>query len=93
MSRVNNHGVIGHHNYPKQRAGIIETQPRKRMIGRASTDSVAYTLSDSGCAEATLYLKEQGSEDKSLCFECPFPECQIDKYRKRGPKPGGYNGS
>jgi len=51
--------------------GIIETRPRKQMVGRASTDSYAYVLSDSGCLEATLFLGHS-----SLCLECPFPECK-----------------
>ena len=67
--------------------GVIESSPRKQMTGRGSTDGESYLLSDSGCGEATHYLKEP-----SLCLGCPFPECKLDKIRKPGRKAGVKNG-
>ncbi len=60
----------------------------KRKVGGASTDSDAYCFEDSGCVDATLFLKEQGIADHSLCLECPFPidksPCYVGK--KKGPR-------
>ena len=58
--------------------GIIESEPRKQMARRCSTDSEAYGGANSGCVDATLYLKHS-----SLCLECPFQECKLD-FTKRG---------
>ncbi len=51
--------------------GIKETQPRKQMATRGSTDGQGYILPDSGCRIATKYLGHA-----SLCLECPYPECK-----------------
>ena len=62
--------------------GIIESEPRKQMAGRCSTDAKSYILSDSGCAEATAEIGKS-----SCCLEnCPFSECKLDKPKKKGPK-------
>ena len=50
---------------------IIEHKPRKRRISsNGSTDGESYLLSNSGCREATRYLKHP-----SRCISCPFLEC------------------
>ncbi len=55
----------------------IETQPRKKMTRRGFTDGEWHTGSDSGCREATLHIGHS-----SLCLECPFPECKLDKVKR-----------
>ena len=60
--------------------GVIR-HPHYRKSG--STDGESYNLSNSGCKVATLHLGYS-----SLCLECPFPECVLDKVRKPGSKAG-----
>ena len=71
-------------------AGIRETKPRKRKARNGTTDGESYGFPDSGCEEATRYLKQYYRDNTliSLCFECPFLECKLMELRK----PGGKNG-
>ena len=49
----------------------------QHSIRVASPDANGNLMADSGCRWATAFLKRQ-----SRCFECPFPECTIDKYKQ-----------
>ena len=63
--------------------GVRDSKPRMYQGKLRSKDNESYNLSDSGSREATDYLKHQ-----SLCLECPFPECLLDKLKKSGPRVG-----
>ena len=54
--------------------GVKELAPRRRMAVRASKDGDAYLWADSGCVDATRLLGRQ-----SLCLECPYDECLLDR--------------
>jgi len=51
--------------------GVKDRVTRKEMEGRSyNKDGNHYVHSDSGCPNATEYLKRQ-----SRCLQCPFTRC------------------
>ena len=52
----------------------LSVTDRKGTENKGKPDSPAYRYADSGCPEATEFLKSQ-----SVCLvNCPFPECYMD---------------
>ena len=71
MSRADNHGTIGHHNYPQR--GKNKVVSSHHLTGCEILDKLGISIG-------------QGDKGREVCLSCELPECLLDKKKERGPK-------